>query len=206
MANLKVEMGARACTMVGLDPITSFDDGSAESVVIANNYEPLVENELDMYDWRFVMVEKLLAAVQRDEVNMSDRWMSAYQVPADCLGVRALRTEAGIDVPFERMGDLILTARPNNLPVHLEYSRQLQEEAWPHWFRELITFRLATLLASGVREDAGLAQFWDNKAEQQRRVARHRDSMQRSTRKIRQSDLVQTRSSRASNVDRYRRR
>ena len=192
MSEISVEIGAQACTLVGAEPITSFEDGSAESLIIANNYDPIVDNEVDLYDWRFLMKEVQLVASEMSE-EQSWRWKSMYSLPSDCYGVRALRDQGGRRIAFDRFEDKVGTSSPSNLPVFLEYTRRLDESMWPKFFQQLIVYQLAAILASGLREDYKLAELWEGKTNVQRRMSRNRDAQMSTTRNMRTDNLLRVR-------------
>ena len=53
MAVTKVDIASRALIMIGANPISSFTDGSTESLVTNNIYEEIVESTLTRHKWRF---------------------------------------------------------------------------------------------------------------------------------------------------------
>ena len=53
VANSAIDIAARALTLVGANPITSFDDVSTEALIANNMYEDMARAALVNTRWRF---------------------------------------------------------------------------------------------------------------------------------------------------------
>ena len=58
MAVTKVDIASRALIMIGANPISSFTDGTTESLVVNTIYEEIVESTLVRSNWRFATGQK----------------------------------------------------------------------------------------------------------------------------------------------------
>jgi hypothetical protein len=190
-----------ALTRIGAQPLASFADGTAESVVCANNYPDLRLAALVEHPWRFATTTRQLTLLAG---TPDPPWNLAYQLPADCLEVQALtpgepsqafpsahRQDRRLGIVYDRMGTKVLTNQPE--PVFAKFTWDVPEAGWPPWFVELMILRMAALLASGLTERAPMAQLYDQKAVVQARLARYSDARAQTGRRIPTGRLVASR-------------
>lgn len=173
---LKLKNAQSACVSVGIDPITSFTEGSAASIVLDNMYEPIVESEISMYPWRFAteyfdLTPNRLATVPLAEFD------NAYQFPttADVLSVDGVFINDQAIV-YEQLQDTILILGSENESPILKYRTRVSETIWKPYFKLLIIMRLATLLASAVAKKDDLFKQMNDVAELHMRRAKYQDA------------------------------
>lgn len=181
MADSQIEVCKMACVEVGLEPIGTIDDDSKEALVLRTHYDTIVEDALSSHWWRFAMAQQVLNKLADDPAG---RWEAAFQIPAEVLSIRAVTvTDKNID--FERYGDKIYCDADGTLDVVLDASYDTPEINWPGYFVRYVVLKLAAILASGVREDSEMTTAKEEGAEIQWRRAKHRNSTESSTKRIR---------------------
>lgn len=184
-----IEISQKACVLVGIEPITSFTDQSTEAIVLSTIYEDLVEAELADYPWRFAMQEQQIDRLQEEPETT---WAAAYQIPSDILIVQTVKVN-GSSIRYDRFGDNIFCDAGVDEEVFIQGIVRVDEELWPPYFRMGMIYRLASVLASGVREDGGLAQAMNQQAEVWIRKAKTNSSQAQSTRTFRSGLFLNTR-------------
>lgn len=146
-----VEMCSQALVAVGAKPIATFSAPSAGSIVSAHLYETIVERELSDHRWRFACRTTQLPMVGADPGHV---FHNTFQLPAECLNVRAITDEAGDHVSYEvGEGKRILTDCP---AVWAQYTRRVHEDDWPVYFRTLVLSRLEAHFIGALRKDIAL--------------------------------------------------
>lgn len=180
-----IQVAQKACGLVGIDPITSFSDASAEAVALDVTYEPLIEGELGIYPWRFASSQVALDRLSDEPLA---RWGAAYQIPTDCIAVQAVLV-ADDTIEFDRYANYIYCDATENDTVVLDYTFRQVEAQWPGFFTLGIIYKLASVLAASVQERATLAETLEAKGSDWLTKAGHRDSVGRTARKIKLNRL-----------------
>lgn len=188
-ATTDIAVAQKACALIGMTPITSFGDNTAEAIVLNAIYDEIVESELAGYPWRFAMAQRTLNRLLAEPAS---RWDAAYQIPADILMVRAI-TVNDKPIEFDRYDDNIYCNAGANEQVVMDGTYRVKEIDWPAFFRLGVEYRLAAALASGVSMQADLSQLLDEKAEIQIRKARNIDASSQTTRKVSLNRLTNAR-------------
>jgi len=188
-ATTDIAIAQKACALIGMQPITSFNDNTSEAIVLNAIYDEIVESELSGYPWRFAMAQRTL---NRLTATPASKWDAAYQIPSDILMIRAV-TVNDQNISYDRFDDNIYCNAGINESVVLDGTYRVKEIDWPAFFRLGIEYRLSSALASGVSMQSDLAQLLDEKAELQLRKARNIDASSQTTRKLNQNRLVNVR-------------
>lgn len=185
-----VELCAKALVLLGIPPITSFEDDSTEATVASNVYEEIINGALASYPWKFATTMQELDKLSDDP---PDIWSYAYQIPSDFL--HAIRvTQAGVPVEFDRYGDLIFCNADNDTtPVALSYVYKAPISSWIPHFRQAVMYDLASLFAEAVAGRSDLAKQFAERAHGAYRIARSQDSKSQTTRAITTSRLLAAR-------------
>lgn len=189
MAFTNLDIAQGACVLVGIDAISSFTQGTTEANLINENYEDFVEAELSLYPFRFAMKQQ---ALDRLSDTPAGRWDAAYQIPGDCLLVRAL-TVNDKQIEFDRYDDMIYCDAGIDDVVVMDYTYRPDEALWSKSFVAIIKHRLCAALASGVAQMPDIAKVHEDKAEHILIKARHMDSSSQTTRRLRPTRLVNRR-------------
>lgn len=101
----KVDIANQSLVIIGLDPITSFEDGSTEADLVNVLYDPSLETLLQEHPWNFALGRVTLARLAAaPEYGFTYR----YQLPSDCLQVQTFENEE-YDYTFVVEDDAILT-------------------------------------------------------------------------------------------------
>lgn len=188
MATTDISICSAALTRIGAQPMSGFDDGDTAAAVAAANYPIVAENALSEYRWRF--------ATKNFTLNLLDEtpdlpWTQAWEWPADALLIHTVIDSQGNQVSYEIQGTQILTTSASDPEVIYAYA--VEESAWPPYFVELITCRMAAIFAAGVAEKADLAKLWEERAEIQYRRARNADSQQQTAARLPVGNLIANR-------------
>lgn len=190
MATTGVELSSKALVMIGADPITSFEDGSREAVVAANLYEEITRGEMSEYPWRFLVTQERANRVS--EAPVGTEWEASYTIPVSSLRIINVKVD-GFPVKF----DVFLTSLHTNTSpddvVIVEYVKDVPESGWPHYFRNYIILRMASVFASSLGRDGELTTAMAQQAEFSKRAARTSDSQGRTTKRLPMSRIVQSR-------------
>ena len=184
-----IEVAQKACALVGISPITSFESNNTESIILNAVYDEIIEAELTAHPWRFAMAQREL---NRLEAEPASEWSAGYQIPSDILVVRNVR-ENGEIIKYDRYDDNIYCDAGENSTVVLDGIYKPDVSNWPPYFRLVVEYRLAAVLAGGVTMKADLSNLYEQKAEAQLSKAKHTDSGAQTTRKMKMTRLVNAR-------------
>lgn len=190
-ANSAVDICARALILIGADPITSFDDGTTESLVSVNMYEDLARASLVNARWRFATNQ---AVLNRLTAAPTGRYDYAYQQATGTLMVHAV-TVNDLPIEYQIYGDKIYANTSASDVVIADYTYRANEEDWPSYFTIAVEYALATLFATSIARDANLASLMKQAANEAMAKARSLDAQQQTTRKLVTSRFITDRRS-----------
>lgn len=190
-ANTPIDVSSRALILIGAEPITSFEDGTNESLVAANMYEDIARASLVNCRWRFATNQ---AVLNRLSEKPTGRYDAAYQIPSDSLMLHAVTVNA-FNIEYQTYGDKIFCDTSNTSEVVLDYTFRASEQDWPSYFVIAVQFELASVFASSLAQDASLAQLMGQQAQLTMMRARTLDSQQQTTRKLSTSRFIAERRS-----------
>tara|TARA_R100001443_G_scaffold1750_7_gene6149 strand:+ start:5041 stop:5628 length:588 start_codon:yes stop_codon:yes gene_type:complete len=180
VANSAVDIAARALTLIGANPITSFSDTSTEATVANNMYEDVAQAALCASRWRFATNQAVLNLLTDAPTGRFDR---AYQLPSDMLMLHAL-TVNDLVVEYTVYGDKAYADLSATDQVVADYSFRANEQDWPSYFTLTVEYQLAAIFASSIARDEALTKMMDDKAILLMAKARNLDSQQQTTRKL----------------------
>lgn len=154
MSSTKVSVAATALVLVGLNPISSFEDDSTEADTARNIYDEIVEGCLSERAWRFATTLKTLNRLTATPVS---EWDAAYELPKDPPVLRILRLSVDEQaIRFDRYANRVLCNAGENDSVVLEYGYRADESEWPPYFRKYVTETLAAYFASAIMRNPDL--------------------------------------------------
>ena len=136
-ANSSVDIAARALTLIGANPISSFDDTSTEATVANNMYEDVSRAALCMARWRFATNQKVLNLLTDAPTGRFDQ---AYQLPSDLLMLHAL-TVNDLVVDYTVYGDKAFADTNEADQVVADFTFRAEENTWPSYFTQQQTTR-----------------------------------------------------------------
>jgi hypothetical protein len=150
MATTKFDICSRALTRCGLNPITSFEDGTTEAIVAGREYEDLVESALAGYRWGFA---KKQVRPTRLTVTPEDEWDYYWQLPTDqMVSLHAVKV-GGKPIEFDRYEDRIACDAEDGVVIDITF--RPDERYWPAYFRDLVTEKLEAVFMKAIKRDFG---------------------------------------------------
>ena len=197
----RIKNANKACLGAGVNVITSFSQGSTESIFCDEWYELLVEAELSLYKWRFAtktfdLTDSLLA------VDVDTRYNTAYQAPNDVLSVDTVLV-GELPIDYDRHQDQIHTNDSSGDTVIIKYRYRADERYWPPYFKLLIIYRLATMLSFSIARKEDIAGSMKVLADEHWRKSKTQDAQAQTNQKINLSKIVR---SRGGSLDKFWRR
>lgn len=190
-ANTPIDICARALILIGADPITSFDDGTTESLVSVNMYEDVARTALVNTRWRFSTNQSVLNLLSAAPTGRYDR---AYQLPTGYLMVHTATVRDNI-IDYQIYGDKLYADTSASDQVVLDYTYRADEQDWPSYFTIAVEYSLAMVFATSIARDSTLASLMEKQATSAMAKARSLDSQQQTTRKLVTSRFITNRRS-----------
>lgn len=190
-ANTPIDICARALILIGADPITSFDDGTTESLVSVNMYEDVARTSLVNTRWRFSTNQSVLNLLSAAPTGRYDR---AYQLPTGYLMVHTATVRDNI-IDYQIYGDKLYADTSASDQVVLDYTYRADEQDWPSYFTIAVEYSLAMVFATSIARDSTLASLMEKQATSAMAKARSLDSQQQTTRKLVTSRFITNRRS-----------
>ena len=179
-ANSPVDIASRALILIGAEPITSFGDGTTESLITSNLYEDIAQTALVNARWRFATNQSVLNLLTDAPTGRYDK---AYQLPTDTLMVHAVTINDNV-VDYQIYGDKIYADTTDTDIVIADYSYRANEVDWPSYFSLAVEYALAVPLSFSLARDASLASLMQQQATALMAKARSIDSQQQTSRKL----------------------
>lgn len=188
MALNDVALCSRALIRIGAAPITSFDDGTAESEIAGALFGPVRDALLSAYAWSFASGQVALTQLETEPVA---DYSYAFQLPNYFL--RALSAGnggrgRGLNYRISR-GAL----HTNASEVVLTYIFRPEEEEFPPYFDQALITRLAAEFSIPVTENTSRAEAFYTLAEREFQRARQIDAQQDSPNRIEDFSLIKAR-------------
>ena len=188
MALSDIALCARALIRIGAAPITSFDDGTAESEIAGALFRPVCDALLSAYAWSFATGQIELNQLASAPVADYDY---AYQLPNDFLRALSAGTgKRGRGATYRISGGEL---HANQSAVTLTYIYRPEEESFPPFFDQALITRLAAEFCIPVTENTSRAEALFRLAEQEFQRARQIDAQQDTPNKIEDFTLVTVR-------------
>jgi hypothetical protein len=185
-----VALCARALIRIGAAPITSFDDGTAESEIAGALFGPVRDALLSAYAWSFATGQAALT--QLETAPLAD-YNHAYQLPTDFLRALSAGTGTrgrGLNYRIAR-GAL----HTNSESVILTYVFRPEEEEFPPYFDAALIARLSAEFTIPVTENTSRAEAHFTIARDEFERARQIDAQQDTPGRIEDFSLINARES-----------
>lgn len=200
----RIENSNLACLGAGVNPITSFSQGTAESIFCSKWYEVITEAELSLYKWRFATKTFDLTPLLLAEVPET-RFDTAYQIPNDVLSVDTVLSDEELPRPIEydRYQDQIHTFKTGDEAVFLKYRFRADESLWNPYFKLLVVYRLATMLSFSIARKDDIAASMKNLADEHWKKSKTEDAQAQTNQKVNLRKLVRAR---GGSLDKFWRR
>ncbi len=188
MALSDIGLCSRALIKIGAAPITSFDDGTAESEIAGALYAQVRDALLSAYAWSFasgqIVLDQLASAPIAD-------YSYAYQLPNDFL--RALSAGSGTrgrGLNYRIASGALHTNAPD---VVLTYIFRPDEASFPPYFDSALITKLAAEFTIPVTENTSRSETMLRLAEREFERARQIDAQQDTPGKIEDFTLIKVR-------------
>lgn len=173
MALSDIGLCARALIKIGAAPITSFDDGTAESEIAGALFAPVRDSLLSAYPWTFASGQ--LELTKLSEAPIAD-YQNAFQLPTDYLrAISAGNGGRGRGINYRIARGALHT---NQEEVTLSYIFRPEEEEFPPFFDMAVIARLAAEFCIPVTESTSRASALYRLATQEFGRARQVDAQQ----------------------------
>ena len=188
MALSSIALARRALLKIGCQPITAFDDSTAEAEVAANLYAPTRDAMISAHPWSFATAQVTLARLATDPVA---DYAHAYQLPVDFLRVLSAGVGRGRGAAYRIHEDQLHT---NAAEVVLTFIFRPSEAAFPPFFDQALIARLAAEFCIPLTDSTSRAVAMTRLAENEFRTAKTIDSQQETTEALEDFSLIQVRS------------
>jgi hypothetical protein len=146
MPQTSVEVASAAMVLLGMRPMTSFQEvGRDEVYTVSALYELTVT-----HPWKFCQGQQML---ENDPVPPLDRFDTAWLLPAFPNGVPYTIHTVRLDdfpVNYEIMAQRIYCDATASETLVAEYTYRVDEAWWPPSFKMCVVFRLAGMLANAI--------------------------------------------------------
>lgn len=188
MALSAIALCARALIRIGAQPITSFEDGSTESIIAGALYAPVRDDLLSSYSWSFATGQ---IALNRLETNPVADYAYAYQLPNDFLrALSAGRGGRGRGQDFRISGQAL---HSDASEILLTYIYQPDELSFPPYFDAALIVRLSAEFVIPVTENTERAASFTTLADQAFSRARQIDAQQDTPQRLERFSLIDAR-------------
>lgn len=188
MALSDVALCSRALMRIGCEPISSFEDGTAESEIAGALYAPARDALLSAYGWSFATGQVNLTRL--DDAPLAD-YQYAYALPNDFLRAMSAGTGSrgrGLDYRIARN-----VLHTDAEAVLLTYIFLPDESEFPPFFDAALIVRLAADFCIPLTEGTSRAEALYKMAEDEFRKAKQIDAQQDSPARIESFPLIDAR-------------
>ena len=168
-----IALCSRALIKIGAEPLSSFEEGTAESLIAASLFPTVRDGLLSSYPWSFATAQRVLKHLAAQPVA---DYAYAYQLPPDFL--RALSAGSGArgrGLPYRILGGRLHSDAEE---VVLSYIFRPGEADFPPFFAQALILRLAAEFCLPITESTSRAEALTKLAEEETRRARLVDSQQ----------------------------
>ncbi|HPF78935.1 MAG TPA: hypothetical protein PLF01_06535 [Alphaproteobacteria bacterium] len=188
MALNDISLCSRALVRLGANPITSFDDGTAESEIAGALFAPIRDALLSAYPWTFATGQLVLTKLDTDPVA---DYQNAFQLPNDFLrAISAGGSSKGRGMNYRlARGEL----HSNHEDITLTYIFRPTEEEFPPFFDLALIAKLSAEFCIPVTENTSRAEAFYRLAEQEYARARQIDAQQDSPNHLENFTLIDVR-------------
>ena len=188
MALSDIALASRALIRIGAAPVSSFDDGTAESEIAGALFGPVRDALLSAYSWSFATGQVALSELEMPPVADFAR---AFALPNDFLRALSAGTGGrGRGVRFRVARNAVHTDVEQ---VLLTYIFRPEEEEFPPYFDAALIARLAAEFTIPVTENTSRAEAMFRLAEREYEQARQVDAQQDTPASLEDFSLINAR-------------
>lgn len=183
-----IAIASRALMRLGAAPITSFNDGTAESEIAGALYDAVRDTLLSSYAWGFTTTQISLNMLA--DSPMAD-FENAFALPSNFLrAISAGVGNKGRGQPY-RIANRQLHTNTQN--ITLTYIARATEEDFPAYFTSALITRLAAEYAIPITESTTRSESLYRLSEQEFARARQIDAQQDTPARIEDFTLIDAR-------------
>lgn len=165
-----VGIANKALTLLGASPITSLSDSSPAARAVNRIYDETRRELIAAHPWNFAIKRASLAASSTAPTHTYAR---AFPLPSDCLRLRDAETVYLYGVE----GSTIVTDAA--APLDIVYIADIEDpNDMPPFFREALSYRLASQLAFTITANARMVGEMSVAAERKEMIARSFDAQE----------------------------
>lgn len=179
---------SKALSKLGVEGITSFEDGTAEAEIAVSLYELVKDSLISSYTWSFATMQKRLPRLVDEPVA---DYTYSYLLPNDYL--RIISAGAGLKgkgLEYKVSSNKLHT---NSSEVIITYICNVSEEDFPPFFCDALTTKLAAEFCLSLTDDSNKSNYLLKKAEDEIKAARLIDAQQSTPKKFEDFTLVEVR-------------
>ncbi len=173
MALNDIGLCSRALIRLGANPITSFEDGTAESEIAGALFAPMRDALLSAYPWTFASGQLVLTKL--GTAPIAD-YQNAFQLPNDYL--RAISAGSGSKSRGANYRISRGNLHSNYEDITLSYIFRPEEEEFPPFFDIALIARLSAEFCIPITESTSRAEALYRLAEKEFARARQIDAQQ----------------------------
>ncbi|MBU0858673.1 MAG: hypothetical protein KJ667_01930 [Alphaproteobacteria bacterium] len=189
MALSDIALSSRALIRIGAAPLSSFNDGTAESEIAGALFAPVRDALLSAYGWSFALGQVELSPLAVPPVA---DYAQAFALPNDFLRALSAGTGGrGRGVNYRIARGALHT---NVDAVMLTYIFRPAEEEFPPYFDAALIARLSAELTIPITENTSRAEAMFKLAEMEYERARQIDAQQDTPGRIEDFSLINARS------------
>lgn len=162
-----------ALTMLGCEPISSFDEGTTEANLCKQNYKLFKDSLLASYPWKFATRTVKLPVLEEKPIT-EYRYM--YEPPIDALRyIKAQSCTNNTPVEYQiRKGKL----HTNSESLKVTYIYEVPDEELPAFFVEVLIAKLSAEFCLPLTEGSSKAELFEKKFQIKLTQARNLDAQQ----------------------------
>ena len=190
MAMSAIQLSARALLAIGCEPITGFDDGTADADVSAMLYPGVRAAVLSAYPWSFATAQRALPEVAAQPVA---DFAHAFALPEDflrALSVGHAGTQRGRGVSYRIHERRIHT---DAAAIVLTYVFRPDERTFPPFFDQALIARLAAEFCLPLTENTARSELAAKRAEIEFKLAKSVDAQQQTPNRFEDFSLLEVR-------------
>lgn len=185
-----INIASKALIKIGAEPISSFNDGTSESLITANLYENCRDRVLSAYPWSFASTQQRLTHAK--EVPIAD-YQHAFYLPADFLRMLSIgdaHSKSSKGISYKISNNMI---HCDQSTIIINYIYRLDEASFPAFFTSLVINALAAEICIPITENTARAELFQKIYQNEIAKARLLDSQQQTPNAIEDFALINVR-------------
>lgn len=179
--NDAIRICSQALVKIGAEPITSFEDGTAEAETARMLYQAAVDARLASHPWhwskRWAQLVRKAGVTIPSAVGRS----AVFSLPADCFRPIGFFVNGQSTADFVLAEGLVYLNAEDADVVEAQYHGRVDETAWSEGFRKAMVDLLAAEFAIPLRDSREMQDAYDIRGERALALARHSNHTEQPT-------------------------